>query len=88
MDARELDAARVRAPQRELVASQPNLHGVAHGGELHHGDLGTGRKPHIQDVLAQRSVVRFNRRDDRVLADLKLIESHADFPFRKSMIPR
>lgn len=88
VDARELDAARVRAPQRELIASQPDLHGVAHGGELHHGDLGTGRKPHIQNVLAQRRVVRFNRRDDRVLTDLKLIESHADFPFRKSTIPR
>ena len=29
VDARELDATRVRAPQRKLIASQPDLHGIA-----------------------------------------------------------
>ena len=39
----ELDARRGIAAKGELVAAQANLHGVAHGGVLHHGHFGAGR---------------------------------------------
>ena len=76
----ELDVRRGIAAKGELVAAQANLHGVAHGGVLHHGHFGAGRQPHIKNVLMQRHVVRRNRRDDRVLTDLQLVELHARSP--------
>ena len=76
----KLDARRGVTTKGELVAAQANLHGVSHGGVLHHGHFGAGRQPHIKNVLMQRHVVRRNRRDNRVLTDLQLVELHARSP--------
>ena len=76
MDVNELDARGVCPAQGELVAAQAYLHGVAHGCVLHHGDLGAGRQAHVEDVLAQRRIIRCHRGNDRVLANLQRVESH------------
>ena len=39
----KLDTCCGIATKRELIATQANLHGVAHGGVLHHGHFSTGR---------------------------------------------
>ena len=48
-----LDFSGIRQAQRQLVAAQLQFNGVAHGGNLAQGHLGTRRKPHIQQVMAQ-----------------------------------
>ena len=74
MDVLERDARGVRPTQGELVAAQTDLDGIAHGGVLHHGDLGTGGEAHVEDVLAQGLIVRIDRRHHGVLANGKLVE--------------
>lgn len=75
VDIRQRDTGRIRTAQRELVAAQANLDRIAHGRVLHHGHLGARRKAHVEDMLTKRLVVRVNRRDDGVLADLQMIEA-------------
>ena len=87
MHTNELDPRGGVTAKRELIAAQTDLHGVAHGGVLHHRNLGTGRKAHIEDMLAERRVIRRHRRDHRVLANFKLIEFHLPAS-RHSMIAR
>lgn len=74
MDVLERDARGVRPTQGEFVAAQTDLDGIAHGGVLHHGDLGAGGKTHVEDVLAQGLVVRIDRCHHGVLANGKLVE--------------
>jgi len=72
----KLDAGGVILAQGELVAAQPNLERIAHGGSLDHGDLGTRRKPHVKDVLAQGFLVAANGQDVRILADFQRVQCH------------
>ena len=51
-----LDPPRVVEAQRQLVAMDAHLHGVAHGRVLHHGDVDLRDDAHVQEVLAQRSL--------------------------------
>ena len=50
-----LDACRLGLTQRQAVAIEVQFHGVAHGGVLHYGDLGSGDEAHVQQVLSQGS---------------------------------
>ncbi len=72
----ELDARGIGEAQRQLVITKPNLHRIAHGGVLHHGDLRARGQTHVQDMLIQRRVIGVDRCHDGVLADLKLVEPH------------
>ena len=52
----DLDPGGVGHAQREFVAVQAKLHGVAHGREFHKRDLRAGNYAHIQKVLAKRAL--------------------------------
>ena len=76
MDVAQGDVCRVGLGDCELVAAQADLHGVAHGCELDHGDLGARREAHVEDVLAEVLVVAIDRGDYGVLADLQAVQLH------------
>ena len=50
------DLLRVGQPEGQLIAVEPQLHGVAHGGQLHHGYLRPGDDAHIQKMLPQSAL--------------------------------
>ncbi len=70
-DGGDLDLLRVRQPKRQLVAVDPQLHGVAQRGVFHKRDLRPRDHAHVQEVLPQRAVAAHGL-DPRRLADLKL----------------
>ena len=49
----DTDLFGVRQAEGQLVPVDPQLHGIAHRGELDHGYLGTRDDAHIQKMLAQ-----------------------------------
>ena len=51
-----LDFLCVRQTQGQLIAVNPKLHGISHGGQLHHGHLALGNQSHIQKMLPQLSL--------------------------------
>ena len=59
--------------QRQLVAAQLNLDGVAHRGNLAHAHPDAGRKPHVEQMAAQLAVAA-HRLDDRALPRLQRVE--------------
>ena len=58
-----LDFGGIRQAQRQLVSAQLQLNGVTHGGNLAQGHLGTRRKPHIQQVMAQLALAADGAQD-------------------------
>ena len=66
---RDANLARVRDAQRELVAVDAELHGVAHGRVLLERDLRAGDDAHVQEVLAERALPSHDGYGDG-LADL------------------
>ena len=79
VDWRRLDLLRVRQPQRQLVAVDAQLHGVAHGSQLHQLCLGPGYHAHVQEVLAQRAFAA-HRLDAGALAHLQIPQGHISRP--------
>ena len=63
-----LDFFRVRQPQRERIAVDAQLHGIAHGRELFHRHFCSGQHAHIQKMLPQRALASHGG-DHRRLAD-------------------
>ncbi len=72
----QLDQSGVCLAQGELVAAQPDLERVAERGGFDHGHLGPRGEAHVEDVLAERSAIAGDGRDNGVLADLEFIERH------------
>ena len=70
---------RIRKTQCELITMDFQLHGVAHGRELHHADLGAGNEPHVEKMLAQRAFPA-HRLDDGSLARLQILNCHSAIP--------
>ena len=54
-DGLNVDGLSVLQTQGELVPVNAQLHGIAHGGQLHHRDLRPGDHAHIQKMLTQGS---------------------------------
>ena len=70
-DRRDVDLCGVRQPQRQLIAVDPQLHGVAHGREFHQCHLCAGDQAHVQKMLAQ-GALSAHHRDPGGLASLQL----------------
>ncbi len=58
-DRLNVDLISLRQTQGQLVAVYLHLHGVAHGGQLHHRHLRAGDHAHIQKMLAQRPLTAY-----------------------------
>ena len=69
------DLGRVVQAQRQLIAAQLHLHGVAHRGHLAQRHLGAGGQAHVQQVVAQLACAA-HRADHSVLADLQFCQCH------------
>ena len=48
---RGVDFIRVGYPEGELVAPEPEFHGVAHGRQFYQRDIGAGDNAHVQKML-------------------------------------
>ena len=72
LDGLDLDLGGVGHAQRQLVAVDLELHGIAQGGQLHHRDLGPGDHAHVQKVLPQGPFPAYGA-DHGGLADGELI---------------
>ena len=70
-----VDPVGLSQTQRQLVAVDLHLHGVAHGGQLHHGHLRAGDHAHIQKMLAQ-SALAAHPADNGTFADLQFSQCH------------
>ena len=55
-DRSDADIFGIGEAQGEFVVMEAQLHGIAHGSELNEGDLGTGDKAHIEEMLAKRAI--------------------------------
>ena len=64
------DLGSVVQPERQLIAMDAQLHGVAHGCQLHQRDLRARGQPHIQKMLAQCAAAA-NRIHHGAFADLQ-----------------
>ena len=64
------DLRRIIQAQRQLIAMDLQLHGVAHGCKLHQRDLLAGDQAHIQKMLAERTRSA-HRADHCAFADLQ-----------------
>ena len=47
------DLFRFRQAEGQFISVDPQLHGIAHGGQLDHGHFRTGDDAHVQEVLAE-----------------------------------
>ena len=56
VDILHIDFSRVVQAKRELIAVNPQLHGVTHGRKLHERHLSARNDAHIQKMLAQRTL--------------------------------
>ena len=72
LDGLDGDLGGVGKAERQLVAVDLELHGVAHGGQLHYRDLCPGDHAHVQKVLPE-SPFPAHGADHRGFADGKLI---------------
>ena len=70
MYVRQLHHGRIRLPQGQLIATKPQLQRITQRRRLDHGHLGTRRQSHIQNVLSQRRLLTFHRRNIGVLTRL------------------
>ena len=61
------DLPGVRDAERELIAVDPQLHGIPQRGQLGHGDIISGQDAHIQEMLAQGTLAA-DLSDDRGLS--------------------
>ena len=69
------DLVRIRAPECQLIAVDPELHGVPQGREPDQSHPRAGDDAHIQDVLAQGALSVYPLYDSG-LSDLQFIQFH------------
>ena len=69
------DFRRVVQPQRQLIAAQLDLDGVAHRRDLAQGDLGAGGQAHVQQVVAQLALAADGTQYS-ILPDFQIRQCH------------
>ena len=80
MNVLQFNLRRIRLAQRKLVAARANLQRIAQRRRLDHRNFRTGRKPHIQYVLAKRLFFTAHLMYNRVLSWRKLIQRQVQSP--------
>ena len=83
LDGLDLNLGSVGHPDGQLVPMDLELHGIPHGGQLHHGDLRAGDHAHVQKMLPQGPFPAHGA-DHGGFAHQKLVQRHAiaSFPPR------
>ena len=74
-----LDLLRVLETQGQLIAVDAQLHGIAHGRQLHHGEGRAGDHAHIQKMLPQGALAPHGK-DTPALTGLTVSNGHNDLP--------
>ena len=93
-DGDHADLRGIGQTQRQLIAVDLQLHGVAHGGEFHQCYIRAGDQPHIQKVLPQRPLSPYIR-DTARLTNVQFVQCHTLFslchiflsPLQLSIVP-
>ena len=75
VDVLHFDFRRVVQPQRQLIAAQLDLDGVAHRCDLAQGDLGAGGQAHVQQVVAQLTLAADGTQYS-ILPDFQIRQCH------------
>ena len=70
-----LNLCRIRQAKGQFIAVNPKLHRIAHGCQLHQGDLCSGNYAHVQKMLPQCTSTAY-RGDPGTLADLQILHGH------------
>ena len=69
------DLFRFRQAEGQFISVDPQLHGIAHGGQLDHGHFRAGDDTHVQKVLAEGSFAA-DFLDDGGPAGFQFVEFH------------
>ncbi len=73
VDLFNIDLCGIIQAQGQLIAMDPQLHGVAHRSQADHGDLSAGDHTHVQKMLAERPLASHSQ-DPAALTGLQFTQ--------------